>query len=175
VCRPNPNGCAILAGALCSPIVSCDDFLAIALTSFKVNRQPSASTWGFRTRTDFCAASGTTSGWTYPNRSFHTENTDLRCSYSSMASPAGMLTFHFKLFHPNHFFDKAGIEISSQKVCVLHDFCLKRNCRFNSGDQVFTECSSHSTNRPGAGGAHTNQLRNHRIIVGRDRVPGINM
>src|SRR5260221_13360024 len=64
----------------------------------------------------------------------------------------GILTFHLKLLHPNHFFDKTGIDISSQKVFGLHDFCLKWTYRFNTGDQAFTEPWGLSTKRPVARG-----------------------
>src|ERR1700748_1786275 len=83
-------------------------------------------------------------------------NGDLRCLDRSICNSGGILTFYLKGLHPNYFFDDTSIKISSQKGRLFLAFGVNRKGGFNAGDQLFTERGSHSTNRLGASGAHTN-------------------
>src|SRR5436305_3298267 len=69
--------------------------------------------------------------------------------------------------------DEARGVNTAAEIWILKNRLLKGDGGLNAGDHVFAQGPAHFVHRLAPVAAKRNQLANHRIISGRDGVPGI--
>ena len=74
-----------------------------------------------------------------------------------------------------HFFDKTGVVMAALEIGIFHDFQLERDGGFNAADDEFAEGPLHAQDGVLAVGTDGDELADHRIVVRRNGISGIDV
>src|SRR5689334_9102390 len=80
-----------------------------------------------------------------------------------------------KLARINKAVDQTRVVVSAAEIAIPHHGGVKRHGRFDSGDVILVQSSSHSIDRIDPCGTNRDYFRNQRIVIWRHGIAGINV